>query len=45
MVYAIRDQMFIKVLETMREYFFSHLNDAIRLLREEEEEEKETRKD
>jgi DNA-binding transcriptional ArsR family regulator len=37
-VYAIRDQAFVKVLETMREYYFSHLTEAMRLLKQEEEE-------
>ena len=37
-VYAIRDQAFVKVLETMREYYFSHLTEAMRLLRQEEDE-------
>ena len=35
-VYAIRDQAFVRVIETMREYYFAHLTEAMRLLREEE---------
>ena len=39
-VYAIRDQAFVKVLETMREYYFSHLSEAMRMLKEEEDEQR-----
>lgn len=35
-VYAIRDQAFVRVLETMREYYFAHLTEVMRLLKEEE---------
>jgi len=35
-VYALRDPAFVKVLHTMREYYFSHLTEAMRLLKEEE---------
>jgi DNA-binding transcriptional ArsR family regulator len=36
-VYAIRDQAFVKVLETVREYYFSHLSEAMRILKEEDD--------
>jgi ArsR family transcriptional regulator len=37
-VYAIRDPAFVKVLGTMREYDFSHLSEAMRLLQQEDDE-------
>ena len=34
---AVRDEALVKVLQTMKDYYFSHLTEAMRLLREEEE--------
>ncbi|HVK10366.1 MAG TPA: metalloregulator ArsR/SmtB family transcription factor [Gemmataceae bacterium] len=33
--YRLRDPLLGQVLETMREYFFAHLNEAMEMLREE----------
>jgi ArsR family transcriptional regulator len=36
-IYAIRDEEFLKVLQTMKDYYFPHLTEALKLLHEEEE--------
>jgi ArsR family transcriptional regulator len=41
--YSLRDPLLNKVLEAMREFFLSHINDAIQLLRAEQKAEEEQR--
>jgi ArsR family transcriptional regulator len=36
--YSLRDPLLAKVLEAMREFFLSHLNEALQILREEQAE-------
>ena len=36
--YSLRDPLLVKVLDAMREYFLSHLNEALQMLREEKAE-------
>ncbi len=36
--YSLRDPLFSKVLEAMREFFLAHLTEALQLLREEQQE-------
>ena len=35
--YSLRDPLLAKVLEVMREFFLSHLNEALQILKEEQE--------
>jgi DNA-binding transcriptional ArsR family regulator len=35
--YSLRDPLLAKVLEAMREFFLSHLNEALQILKEEQE--------
>jgi DNA-binding transcriptional ArsR family regulator len=35
---CIRDEAFLRVLKTMRDYYFAHLTEALKLLHEEEQE-------